>query len=213
MFALEPTPIRALDLGETLVDSSLDKEYSKTARETMRKLSFAIAATVGICLLLTPPLVGCGDKFVVLGRGVRFQRVNASLHPASILIYMNPSSHIPEADKEFQLQSALKLAGHKTAVVEDPNGLERALKSGKYDLILADLSDAAAVKPAAQASASKPTVIPVIYSRTGAELASAEKQYSCLFKASQKSHDLLPVIDEAMRSKVRTSEVICQKGR
>jgi hypothetical protein len=179
----------------------------------MRKLVLASAATVGICLLLTPPLAGCGDKFVVLGRGVRFQRVTASLHPASILIYMNPGSHIPDADKEFQFQSALKLAGHKTAVVEDPNGLDRALKTGKYDLVLADLSDAAAVKPAAHASASRPAVIPVVYNRTGAELASAETQYSCLFKASKKSHDLLSVIDEAMQSKAKTSEVICQKGK
>src|SRR5712691_7079570 len=102
----------------------------------MRKAMPAIGAALGVWLFAAPALLGCGDKFVVLGRGVRFQRVNASAHPASILIYMNPASHVPAADKEFQLQSTLKLAGHKPAVVEDQSGLEKALKSGRYDLVL-----------------------------------------------------------------------------
>jgi ABC-type amino acid transport substrate-binding protein len=180
----------------------------------MRKqVMFNIGAVAGFCLLTASVLLGCGDKFVVLGRGARFQRVNASLHPASILIYMNPRSHVPAADKEFQLQSTLKLAGHKPAVVEDQGGLDRALKSGKYDLVLADLSDAATVGPEAQATTSKPAVIPIIYNPTGAELASAEKQYSCVVKASKKDHDLLAVIDEAMQSKAKGLDPKCQKGR
>jgi hypothetical protein len=179
----------------------------------MKRPLRALSVALGVYLLAATTVFACGDKFLVLGRGVRFQRINASAHLASILIYMNPASQVPAADKEFQLQSTLKLAGHKLSVVEDQRGLDKALKSGKYDIVLADLSDAAAVEPEAHAAASKPAVIPVVYNPTGTELAQAEKQYSCLAKASKKNHDLLAVIDEAMQSKAKSSEVRCQKGK
>jgi hypothetical protein len=173
----------------------------------------ALCGAVGVCLFAAPALLGCGDKFVVLGRGVRFGAVHMSAHPASILIYMNPNSHVPAADKEFQLQTTLKLAGHKAAIVEDQGGLDRALNSGKYDLVLADLSDAATLESEAKSSPSKPAVLPLVYNPTGTELAQAEKKYSCLVKASRKNHDLLAVIDEAMQGKIKGTGAICQKGK
>jgi ABC-type amino acid transport substrate-binding protein len=107
----------------------------------------------------------------------------------------------------------LKLAGHKAAIVEDQGGLDRALNSGKYDLVLADLSDAATLESEAKSSPSKPAVLPLVYNPTGTELAQAEKKYSCLVKASRKNHDLLAVIDEAMQGKIKGTGAICQKGK
>jgi hypothetical protein len=179
----------------------------------MSKTKLAIGTALGISLFAAPLLLGCGDKFVVLGRGMRFQRALASSHPASILIYMNPASRVPAAEKEFQLQSTLKLAGHKPAVANDPGSLDRALKSGKYDLVLADLSDAATVEANAQASGSKPDVIPVVYNPTEMELSGAERRYSCLVKASKNGHDLLGVVDEAMSSRSKGTGATCQKTR
>ena len=167
---------------------------------------------VGVFLAATTVLA-CGDKFVVLGRGVRFLGLHAALHPASILIYMNPASHVPAADKEFQIQSTLKLAGHKPHAVENPGDLGKALSSGSYDLVLGDLSDVAMLERQVETVPTKPAVIPVVYNLTGAELAAAEKEHSCLIKASKKNHELLAVIDEAMQSKSRGSDPKCQKGK
>jgi hypothetical protein len=178
----------------------------------MRRITLFLVVLGGVFLGVSPAFA-CGDKFVVLGRGMRLLRVNASTHPASILIYMNPASRVPAADKEFQLQSTLKLAGHKPAAVDDQRALDKALTSGKYDLVLADLSDAPALEKEARASASKPAVIPVVYNPTGAELSAAEKQYSCVVKASKTNHDLLAVIDEAMVSKSKGTGASCQKTK
>jgi hypothetical protein len=41
------------------------------------------------------------------------------------------------------------------------------------------------------------------------ELAAAEKQYSCLVKASKKNYELLAVIDDAMASKLKGAGVQC----
>jgi len=179
----------------------------------MRRLLLAPTAVAAALALFPATASACGDKFVVLGRGMRLLSVKSAMHPASILIYMNPVSRVPAAEKEFQLQSTLKLAGHKPAAVEDARAFDKALASGKYDLVLADLSDAPALEQEVRASASKPTVIPLVYNPTGAELVAAEKQYSCLVKASKKNHDLLTVVDEAMMSKSRGAGASCQKTK
>jgi len=177
----------------------------------MRKCVFTLVGAAVVWLVVTPAVLGCGDKFVVLGRGVRFQAVHLSEHPASILIYMGPTSKIPAADREFQLQTMLKLAGHKPAAVTDSNDLEKALRSGQYDLVLVDLSDVGMLERETKGTTSKPEILPVVYNPSGKELADAEKRYSCVVKASKKSHDLLAVIDEAMSGKIKGTGANCRK--
>jgi len=153
---------------------------------------------------------GCGDKFVVLGRGVRFARAK---YPARIVIYKNPASHIPAADKEYMLESTLKLAGHKPSVAENPGELRKLLNAGKYDLVLGDISDTNSLEGTVHASSSGATVIPVVYNPTGAELLEAERQYNCLVKASKKNTDLLSVIDETMLARSKGAAANCAKPR
>jgi len=175
----------------------------------MKKRLFAGLAAA---LLLGPPeaLLACGDKFVVMGRVVR---ISPAKYPALILIYANPASHMPAAMKEFRLESALKLAGHKSKIVDNPAELEQALASGKYDIVLAELSDSPAVQKEAAAAASKPLVVPVLYKPTPNELAAVEKKYGCLIApASSRSTDLLPVLDHAMQNRAKGVGVRCQTG-
>ena len=168
---------------------------------------------VGVVLFGSDAAFGCGDKFVVLGRGVRFGRAFAAKYPASILIYRNPASHMPAAVSEFRLEATLKTAGHKTQVVESPADLQRALASGKYDIVLADLADSPDVQKDAASAASKPSVVPVLYKPTPAELAAVEKKYGCLIApASSRGSDLLPVLDQAMQNRIKGLGVRCQTG-
>ena len=54
----------------------------------MSKRLLAVAALVTGALVLGPDIAaGCGDKFVLLGRGARVAR---SKFPSTILIFMNP---------------------------------------------------------------------------------------------------------------------------
>ena len=45
----------------------------------------------------------CGDKFLVVGRGVRAGRAQGVTRPASILLYVNPKSELPAALRESRL--------------------------------------------------------------------------------------------------------------
>lgn len=178
----------------------------------MRKLLFTGYAAAA--LLLGPEVgLACGDKFVVLGRGMRFGRVLPAKYPASILIYMNPASNMPAAAKQFKLEQTLKAAGHKPRVVESATDLEQALASGKYDIVLADIADTPGIQKDATAGASKPSVVPVLYKPTPAELAAVEKKYGCLIApVSSRSAELLPVLDQAMQSRAKGLGARCQTG-
>ena len=148
----------------------------------------------------------CGDKFVLLGRGARVAR---SKFPSTILIYMNPTSRVPAADKEFHVEAVLKAAGHKAQVAETESEVEKALASGKYDLVLADYNDVPSLRKDAASLPSKPIVLPLLYKPTAAELAAAEKEAECLVRPSKASRDLLVVVDQTLAERRKGVGAIC----
>lgn len=164
----------------------------------------------GIGVFGTGVAAGCGDKFVMIGRGIRVER---SPFPSVILIFMNPSSRIPAADKEFHVEATLKAAGHKAVVVESQAEVQKALASGKYDLVLADVADAPALRKEASVASSKPVVLPLLYKPSAEELSTAEKEANCMARASSKSRDLLVVVDETMKSRRNGGAAICDTPR
>lgn len=172
---------------------------------TKRVLTVA-AVVVGALVLGETVALACGDKFVLLGRGARVAR---SKYPSTILIYMNPSSRVPAADKEFHVEAVLKAAGHKAQVAESESELEKALASGKYDMVLADYNDVPALRKDAAAVSSKPVVLPLLYKPTPSELSAAEKEAQCLVRPSKASRDLLVVVDQTLAERRKGVGAIC----
>jgi hypothetical protein len=186
----------------------------RSRRTFLRRLLMALGALAGVFLILvSQSLFACGDKLVLLGRGIRFQRMIATKHPATILVYLNPGTGISAADREYQLRSLLKLAGHKPRSVTSAAELSMELGSGKYDLVLADYSDAPALEKEVNAAKARPALIPVVYNPSANQRASAEKEYSCLIAPSKTNYDLLNVVDQAMVSRAENSSPICKKSR
>jgi hypothetical protein len=165
----------------------------------MSRRVLVIAATVAGALVLGGGVAaGCGDKFVLVGGGARVMR---SKYPSRVLVFMNPASRVPAAEKEFHVEATLTAAGHKAKVVESEAEVEKAIESGKYDLVLADVADVSELRKQCGGSPSKPAVLPLLYKPTAAELSAAEKEANCLVRPSKKSSDLLAVIDETMKDR------------
>jgi len=164
----------------------------------------------GIGFLGTGVAAGCGDKFVLVGRGVRVAR---SPYPSSILIFMNPSSRVPAAEKEFHVEATLRAAGHKPVVAESDAEVRKALASGKYDLVLVDVADAPALRKEASEASSKPVVLPLLYKPTPEELSAAEKEANCMVRPSAKSRDLLVVVDETLKGRRAGVAAVCDTTR
>jgi len=90
-------------------------------------------------------LLACGDKFLVTGRGTRFQRPK-SARAASVLIYANPSSGLPAALKNVKVDSVLRHEGHRSTTVETFEQLAAILAGGRFDVVVAASSVAADVE-------------------------------------------------------------------
>jgi hypothetical protein len=151
--------------------------------------------------LASQGMQACGDKFLLVGRGVKFQRAYAAIYPASIVIYAQPQRSAAKAIRDPRLQSDLKQAGHRVVLVESDAALARALESGKVDLVLTDVADADQTSRQGATSPSRPTVLPVMYEPTREEAKEIESRYQCRLKSSDRADRYLVTIDDAMKAR------------
>lgn len=158
---------------------------------------------LALCLIAiatagTVDLGACGDKFLRVGRSARFRRY-AAAHPAAILIYKPVNSTAAGID---ELTALLKRAGHRPMAVDRGTDMSIALAAGKYDLVIADYSDADRIKSSFHAVAIKPKLLPILLKPSKAVEAEAEKQYVCLIKPHKMTkYDALAEIDRLMQSR------------
>jgi hypothetical protein len=103
------------------------------------------ALVVVLGLGMTGDLFACGDKFLVGGRGTRYQRPK-NARAASVLIYAEPSSTLPATLKKAKVESLLKLEGHRATTVQTFDQLSTIVSSGRYDVILTANSTTADVQ-------------------------------------------------------------------
>ncbi len=144
-------------------------------------------------------LQACGDKFLVVSRGTRFQRAGVRTS-ATILVYANPASSLPKMLENLPIEATLRKAGYLPTSVTTPEALDKALAGGHWDLVLTDVADTKDVGGRIHGDKG-PVVLPVVYNMTGAELAKAKKQYLCILKSPTKSQSFLDAIDEALALK------------
>ena len=168
----------------------------------MKKVVLPSLALSFIFLLWTD-INACGDKFLVVGRGIRYERAYAAKYPGSILIYSENKDGIKD------LQSMLKKSGHKIETVGEETKLFSTLQSSKYDVVIVGLSDVTLLEKKVIATPSKPAVLPIIYNVTGAELNAAKSQYSCVLKYSNKNKNAVAVIDEVMEARKKGKPIAC----
>ena len=174
----------------------------------MRKM-FVVGLLLASVALTVTAAIACGDKLMLFAGGGRFRQVYARTHPASILAYVRENSAVPGVVKE--LQHTLQQTGYKFFVVEDAPGLDEALKTGKYDLLLIDVADAQGLEQQARSAPSMPMVLPVVYRSTKADAATVQKRFHCILKAPGSADRYLAALDEAMM--VRSKGVALKAAR
>ena len=125
----------------------------------MKKLLLALGALV-IYGITSGELLACGDKFLVGGRGTRYQRPK-SARAASVLIYADPASAVAASLKKAKVESLLKLEGHKATKVQTLDQLSTVVSSGRFDVILTANSDSASVQRLVAANPDRAVVVGV----------------------------------------------------
>jgi hypothetical protein len=144
----------------------------------------------------------CGDKLMLV-MGSRYSQIKP-LHPAAILAYPGQSASAALI-RGLQSEPAFKKAGYRFQLVGDPAGLDGALKTGKYDVVLADIADANEMSQQISLAPSKPVLLPVAFKASKEDQLAAQKKYHCLLKAPGNPENYLDAIDDALELKLKGS--------
>ena len=139
-------------------------------------------------------LLACGDKFLVSGRGTRYQRPKDA-RAASILIYADPASGLPSLVKKMPVESVLKREGHLSTTVETIAQLTTIVAGGRYDVIVAASSVVAAVEKLLAGRADAPVVVALCV--TGGSAMEAGSKVPCV-KAPAQERSFLEAVDKAV---------------
>jgi DNA-binding NtrC family response regulator len=166
----------------------------------MKKVTLLVGL-LGAALAMGGDAFACGDKLVVVGRGR--PRHAKGPYAAAILVFADPNGSMGAALDQGNLRKDLEHAGHRIRSVSTREELGSALQTGTYDLVFADVQNADSVEAEAQASRSKPTVLPTLYNPTPAELQAAEHRYHCVMKAPSPQKDYISTVNEALAERAK----------
>jgi ABC-type amino acid transport substrate-binding protein len=167
----------------------------------MRRLT-ACALFLATIVLSGTAAVACGDKLLVIGRGVRFQRLSAA-RQSTVVIYSAGAQRGPLGNA--RLQTTLKGAVHQVQVVHGGAQLDEALNSGHIDVVLVESADLAGITRQLQLAASQAAILPIFVKPSKADFAAAQKTYKFALKATADDVEYLAAIDEVMKTKVKSS--------
>lgn len=155
-----------------------------------------LAGMFGAAALFTGTgLLACGDKFLVAGRGTRYERPK-NARAASVLIYADPSSGLPAALKNVPMETVLKREGHRSTTVETLSQLSATLAGGRFDVVIVASSVAAAVEKLLGGGVDSPVVVAFCVKTKGPE--PIDTNTPCAVKTPAKERTLLEAIDKAV---------------
>jgi hypothetical protein len=123
----------------------------------MRKFIAVTLLFAAIALVVASDLKACGDKLMLLGSGARVSRIHAVGQSRSILLYKSDSLARGSGSSDFE--AAVKRVGHKVRIVKDLAQINEALKSAKFDYVVAAPADLASLREPIASSLSKPVLV------------------------------------------------------
>lgn len=168
-------------------------------RTRLALATLLLSFTIGSDLLLA-----CGDKFFLVGRGDRFSRAYATLHPGQILIYTGGTTTVSKGLRDARLHKFITRAGHRVVIAADRAELDRALESGSVDVVVAGLGQAIGLVREVATAPSKPTLLPIEGDGADARTA-AQPQFAARLKSSDKVNRFLASIEDLMRVRPASS--------
>ncbi|HUP45714.1 MAG TPA: hypothetical protein VM779_09405 [Thermoanaerobaculia bacterium] len=164
-----------------------------------------VVAAVLLVMVVAGEAFACGDKFLVVGRGARFQRGYVAVYPGSILVV--------DSDKggKKNLLLPLRRAGHRADVVSGAEEIRRAVATNDYDVVLAEWSRASEVASVVSSAAPSLPFVPILDGASKRELEDAVRQYGCPLesKNSKVAGNFLARLDEVIEAKRKSRPPTC----
>ena len=161
-----------------------------------RALALLLFLSVSLATVV-PWAAACGDKFLVTGRCVSYQRVLKARHPGNVAILDNATSKAAAEVRSAKIRDAMEQAGHRVTLVGSVDELETGLGRGGFDVVIFDLSDAGQVEQSLNGS-TKVTVLPLMYRASKSDLSQAKEQYEHTLNMPSRRNKLLSTLDNAV---------------
>jgi len=187
----------------------------------MRRLLVSLAVMSTVLAHDAIPLHACGDKLLMLGRGIRFQSKHAP-RAAAVLLYL-PETGAGRTLSDPKLETALREAGHAVRAVTTKSDLESALRGGTFDVVLANITDAPDLERAQEVAAGSAVVLPAIYlvapesrqqqarDQVRAERARAEKEFAVVVDVPGRPGHYCAAVDKAMQLKLEREKIAARR--
>ena len=157
----------------------------------VRRLLFGVGV-VTCFVASTPILDACGDKFLLIGRALKYRHTYAAAHPASILAYTQ-SPRVADLIGKQGLGALLKLVGHRVRIVDSPALLQQALKAETFDVVIVPADAATDMRQRAGTA----QIMPVLFSAGDGDA----QTFGCALKIPAKGPDVLAAVDRAIALK------------
>ena len=179
----------------------------------MRHRPVLVVALLATALSQTVvPLHACGDKLMMLGRGIRFQSKHTP-RAAAVLLYL-PESATGDALTDPKLETALREAGHAVRAVTSTSELDTALRSGTFDVVLANVTHAPELERAKGVAERNAVVLPAIYlvapasraipkPQSKADRDKASKDFAVIVEVPGRPGHYCHAVDQAMELKLK----------
>jgi hypothetical protein len=182
-----------------------------------RSLLISIVISAAVAVQSTSLLQACGEKLLLLGRGIRFQSRHTP-RPASVLLYL-PQSATGQPLTDPNLESALKEAGHAVRAATTSADLESALRSGSYDVVLANITDAPDLERAQALAAVNAILLPAVYlvapaqakEQIKADRDNASKTFGVMVAVPGRPGHYCAAVDKAMELKLKRERSNAQR--
>jgi hypothetical protein len=166
------------------------------------------------------PLHACGDKLMMLGRGIRFQSKHTP-RAGAVLLYL-PESATGQPLTDPKLETALREAGHAVRAVTSPVDLETALGSGTFDVVLANVTHAPELERAKSIAERNAVVLPAIYlvapgsgglakQQTQADREKASKAFAVIVEVPGRPGHYCHAVDQAMALKLKREKAAARR--
>jgi len=177
----------------------------------MRRFAIVLLVFIAAGMAMPAPLDACGDKYLSLGRGTRYERSPVARQASAILIYSNPASELSKTIAKLSVEAALLKAGYKPKMVTAAD-LARTIHGQSWDLILVDNADLNAVTPQLT-TAGAPHVVPVLFKPTKTEVKQTLNTYGAVLASPTKSRTFVDAIDDAMFDRESERKAAAKKAR
>jgi hypothetical protein len=176
--------------------------------------TFLVRATCLALSSVAAPAIACGDKLAMIGGGVSFDRVASATQPGNVVLLIAPDSPLSRADADLGLTDSLRRTGHSVRRVHSEAELQAALRQEQADVVVVYWTEADAIADAFHSDATTaPTVVPVAYRATPAQLADAAAQSKCIADVEKRrGKQLAETVDRVLAKRKAGLSVDCVAG-